>query len=295
MEPLEVFLRITQAIGVVDAQPVEHPGVRPTEHQGMGVGEDAFVFGSQADQGINVEKPAVAEIATGRAPKGQAIVLTLKQEVEGLGVGVDLGHHRIDGHGRLRPLRQEPAQMSPQYLFVAMPPLHTDPVCGGGQRQVRMRIGEEGQVVRWAAFGGTCQDHLQGSRADGEDVVVVADGKDAPLPPKTDLPSFQNSAIVVAKHRKQHSIGQSGLGRIPIDVEIRRIATRWTILEHIPPPGVVRPGDGHMVGHDIEYLAEPMSFKGFTEASMGLSSTEFVVHPMRIDHVIAMGAASRCL
>ena len=94
MQPLAIGLRVAQAIRVVNAHPVEHALSEPSQDQRVRVGEDLFVLHAQGDQGVNVEEPPIAEIASCGAPERQAIVLALEQRVQGIGIGVELGRPR---------------------------------------------------------------------------------------------------------------------------------------------------------------------------------------------------------
>ena len=97
---------------MVDAHAVEHALAEPAQDQRVRVGEDPLVLHAQADQGVDVEEAPIAEIAAGRAPERQPIVLALEQRVKRVGIGVELADHGIDGLGDLRLARPERASWS---------------------------------------------------------------------------------------------------------------------------------------------------------------------------------------
>ena len=120
-EAAQVALRVAQAVGMVDAQPVHHAPVEPGEDQLMGVEEDRLVLHAQGGQGVDVEEPAVVELPPGGAPEGQPVVLPLQQGVEPVGVGVDAPPPRR----RRRPPRPAPPA-------AAGPGWPAAPPCRGG-------------------------------------------------------------------------------------------------------------------------------------------------------------------
>ena len=66
---------------------------------------------------------------------------------------------------------------------------------------------------------------------------------------------------MITQHRQKNRVTQFGFGRIPVDIKKCRIAARRPVLENIPPPGVFPAADGHVVGHDIKHLLEPIFFE----------------------------------
>ena len=109
----QVALGVAQAVGVVDAQPVHHAAVEPFDEQLVGVDEYRLVLHAQRRQRVDVEEPAIVELAAGGAPEGEAVVLPFQQCIEAVGVGVDGRHLGVDGGGHRRLLPQQPGQAGP--------------------------------------------------------------------------------------------------------------------------------------------------------------------------------------
>lgn len=105
----------------------------------------------------------------------------------------------------------------------------------------------------------------------------------------------QYSTIVIAKNRNQQFIPEFSFERLPIDIEVRSVGTRWPILEHIPPVLIVSAGNRHVIGDDIQHLSEPHLPEPLAEARMSVRSPEFLIHAVVVHYVIAMQAAGRRL
>ena len=78
-QPVGVLLGVAQPVGVVDPQPVDDPLGDPPQDQLVRVGEDLGVLDPQADQRVDIEEAPVAELALGRAPVGDAVVLLFER------------------------------------------------------------------------------------------------------------------------------------------------------------------------------------------------------------------------
>ena len=79
--------------------------------------------------------------------------------------------------------------------------------------------------------------------------------------------------------------------RMPIDVEIRCIAARRPVFEHIPPILVVLARDGHVVRNDIQHLAQVAFAEPLAEAGVRLLAAQFRIDVVMIHHVVAVPAA----
>jgi hypothetical protein len=117
-------------------------------------------------------------------------------------------------------------------------------------------------------------------------MVVYGEGAISTSEPQ--LPDFEYAAVMIAEDRQEYARAQSALGRIPVDVEVCRITDRWYILEHIPPPRVLGTCDRHMIGHNVEHLAEPMAAESPAETGMSLSPAQLLVEAVGIDDIIAV-------
>ena len=103
VQPLQVARGVEQPVHVVDAQPVDQAADDQGDDHAVGVLEDLLVLDPQADEGLDVEEPAVVELLARRPPQRQPVILALQQGVEDVVVGVDRVHLGVDG-GRHRRL-----------------------------------------------------------------------------------------------------------------------------------------------------------------------------------------------
>ena len=120
-EPVAVLGGVAEAVGVVDAEAVDDPLVDPVEDEPVAVLEDLLILHPEADQGVDVEEPAVIQLLDGRLPVRQAIVLPFEQRIDLGRRGVDLGHGVVDRSGNVGLLLAEPGEQDRQDLLVAVP------------------------------------------------------------------------------------------------------------------------------------------------------------------------------
>ena len=295
VEPAEVVLGIAQAVRMVDPQAVEHAVAEPLQNEGVGVGEDAILLGAQAHQRVDVEEAAIAEVAAGRPPERQPVVLPLEQGVQRVGAGVDLVDHAGDRGRDVGLLAQEPVEELAQHFLVAMALLHAEPVRGRRERQAAERVGDEGQRVRARAHGRGAERLVERRRRQRKRVLVIGHREHRALAVQAERPRLQRAPVVLAQHRQQHGVAQAALRRIPVDVEVRRVAAGRPVLQHVPPPGVAAGGDGHVVGHHVEDLSEPVPGQREAEPRVALGPAQLLVHAAVIDHVVAVDAAGHRL
>ena len=62
-------------------------------------------------------------------------------------------------------------------------------------------------------------------------------------------------------------------------------------LEHVEPPGIISIVNSDMVGHEIEYQAEVMSFQRIAQSYESSFVAKLGIEPVMIDNVIAMRGA----
>ena len=74
-QPSEVALGVGEAVGVVDPEAVDDPGVVQVEQHGVGGVEDVVELDADRDQGVDVEEAPVVEHAVLVAPGGEHVVL----------------------------------------------------------------------------------------------------------------------------------------------------------------------------------------------------------------------------
>jgi hypothetical protein len=99
---------------------------------------------------------------------------------------------------------------------------------------------------------------------------------------------------VVAEDRQQHAVAQVRLGMGPFDVEVGSEAARRPVLEDVPPPRVVGT-DGHVVGHDVEHLAEPELTERLAERPVTRLPAQLRADAVVVDDVVAVRRAGHGL
>lgn len=102
------------------------------------------------------------------------------------------------------------------------------------------------------------------------------------------------AAILITQDRDQNFILQFDFVRMPIDVEPCGVAARRSIFENIPPGPILR-SRGHVIGHDVEHLAELQLLQALTKASVARFPAELFIYLIVINDVVPMHAARRSL
>jgi hypothetical protein len=100
---------------------------------------------------------------------------------------------------------------------------------------------------------------------------------------------------MIAKTGRQQFIAQPFLRGMPVDIEEKSVAARWSVLQNVPPIASTPAADGHVVGYDVQNLSEMISAQLLAKAIVRVSTAQLVIYPMRINHIVAMFAAGRGL
>src|SRR6266566_6378098 len=124
---------------------------------------------------------------------------------------------------------------------------------GFGDRLPEMseRIREKTQFRTAGALGAALQQLRNGFRRDRKSVVVIAEYKTPFAPLQCQLAGFDDPARMILQDREENLVAQPLLGRIPLYVEIGSIPAERPVLESVPPPGIERSGDRHMIWNDV--------------------------------------------
>ena len=290
-QPVQVALGVGEAVHVIDPQPVDCPFGDQAQDDAVGRLEDGLVFHPQPGERLDVEEPAVGQFLGRRPPVGQPVVLLAEQLVERVGVAVqrlDLG---VDRRRHVRPRLAQPGQPGAQHLLVVMP-------LGHRRRVGAVRVREPAEcgrhVVQLVGAGPRRrpgEQVVQRARRQRCLVLVVADAERPAPPLHGQLPRLQHPAVVVAEDRHQHRGRQLVLRRVPVDVEMGRVPARRPVLQHVPPPGVGPAGQRHVVGHDVEHLAESRLRQPPGQPAVGGLAAELGVEPAVVDDVVTVRAA----
>ena len=288
-QPLQVGAGIGQPVDVIDANAIDHSLGHPAPEQGVGSLEHPLVFNPQPHQRIDVEEAPVAQVSRRRTPVGQSTVLLAQEGVQRVGVQIQGGYLLVDRGGYARILGEQAAELTAQHLLVPMAAAQAGLGQIGGQRQIRQGIGDESEVGRSAASGGPRQRDGQRARRHRDGVLVVPDGEAASVTSHANLACVDEPPGVVAQHGKQHLVAQALLGWRPFDVEEVGEQAGRAVFQDVPPPGVAC-ADGHVVGDDVEQLAERVFTQPAAQTGVRLGAAQIGAHLLRIDDVVAVGA-----
>ncbi len=107
--------------------------------------------------------------------------------------------------------------------------------------------------------------------------------------PQLDVAVFEDHAVLLTEHGKEHPSFEIEPGGIPIYVEILGERRLSAPLENIQPPGVVATTNGHVVGDDVEDEAHPVPMQCIDEFAEFLLASELRVEPVMVDDVVAVG------
>ena len=110
---------------MVDPDPVQHARRQPAQHERVRFQEDGLILDAESRQAVDVEEPPVIDLLVGGPPILEAVVLTLEQGVESVGIG---GHHLrrhvqpgrgrgVDGQAVLEVAQHPPVGLGPQPEF----------------------------------------------------------------------------------------------------------------------------------------------------------------------------------
>lgn len=91
-QPLEITGRIAHAVRMIHPQPVDRAGRNLVQDQRVGRLVDVGIFHPQADERVDIEEAAVAEVARRGGPARQAPVLPPDERVERLRIRIDGCH-----------------------------------------------------------------------------------------------------------------------------------------------------------------------------------------------------------
>ena len=122
-------------------------------------------------------------------------------------------------------------------------------------------------------------------------MVVVGGFESALSVGDRNLAVFERMPELIAEHREQDFICQVSLGRLPVDIEKRRIRRTRSVLEHVKPPLVGTVRDAHVVGDGVDNHAHAVLPDSAGKLAKSVLATELRIEPSVIHHVIAMRAA----
>jgi hypothetical protein len=169
---------------------------------------------------------------------------------------------------------------------------------------VAQRGGDAGQrgagVARAQPGAGALEDGGGALRSQRKAVLEVADAELAGLgvPLQHQLAALEHPAVGVAEHRQHHLARQPRGQRVPVDVEVARVARGHAVLEHVGPPGVVVAQHPHVIGHQVDQLAHAVGLQRLRQALERGQAAELgidlvVGHDVVAVHAAGAGAVDR--
>ena len=228
LQRLEIARRVVQAIGMVDAQAVDHPGRGEVERKSLRRLEHFLPLHAQGRQFVDVEKAPVVDVVGGHAPVRQSPGLGFDQRMQrvALAFAVQMGYGSVDGiaHGGLARC---PAGKATLEQFLVARALDQGLLPGRvAMRQVAERGGHAGkafgQIGIVDALAGRGQHQRITVRRQRKPVLVIAQHQASRfgLEGQHQFAARQRVAVVIAQHGHQHLAGQLDVEREPIDVEM---------------------------------------------------------------------------
>ena len=306
LEPTEVFARIEQAVGMIDADAADLAVAEETQDQLMRRIEDVLALHAEGGQLVDVEEPAVVDLLRGDAPKSEPIRLVVEhlfEQIETRGVAgraVELGHRAGDEVADRRILRGQRSEAPLDDLLLALPFGDEGGVGLVAARQMLDRGEDALEFVESRVAGAELrlqlrqpvhEDKSVAARSDGEAVVEVADRERAGVVFELQLLRFEDLDVRFAEDRDEDAALELGAGRRgPGDVEVAGVGRRRAVLEDVVPPGVFAADHGHVVGDDVEQNAHAARLESIDPGiELGLGA-DFGIEVVVIGDVVAVRA-----
>ena len=110
------------------------------------------------------------------------------------------------------------------------------------EKKLRQRAGPTARLVK---------DQVDRAGRDRHGVIVVVNARVPVFDGYLDVLALEFGAILVAQNGQKKLVAQSGLERLPVNVEVFGIPRGVAILQHVLPPDGVVPHP-HVVGHDVQ-------------------------------------------
>src|SRR5229473_2145172 len=132
---------------------------------------------------------------------------------------------------------------------------------------------------------------LRGNR---EGAIVIAQHQRAIHEGESELAPLEHNPVLIAEDREENLVLQLFCDRVPIDVEVLGVERSGAIFEHVVPPGIAAI-DPHVVGNEIEQLAQAPRLERGTERGVLLRGADLRIESVVVYHVVPVRAARRRL
>src|ERR1019366_7650297 len=106
-----------------------------------------------------------------------------------------------------------------------------------------------------------------------------------------ELARLQLGSVLVTEERDEQLVMQIAIVRVPVDVEPAGVVGFGAPFEYVEPERVVGAANAHMVGHEVQDLAEAGCGERRRHVTVILFGAEFGIEQEMIGDVVAVGAA----
>ncbi len=128
---------------------------------------------------------------------------------------------------------------------------------------------------------------------DRERRFPVVDSERAVLEDQLELAPLKHLAVLTTEEGQEHLAAQLTLDRIPVDIEVVRVAGSVPVLEHVLPPDVLPTLDAHVVWHEIDDQPQVTGMQRRDEGIEIVPRSDLgIQHPV-VDHVVAVHGPRR--
>ena len=255
---------------MVDAQSVDPPARGQVERQSLRGLEHRAALDAQGRQFVDVEEAPVVDLVGRDAPVREPLGLRLEQRDAARRARGPLSvatarRSRAPRRGRVAHGARASCALEQFLVACALGdggrrPVHASPA--GGARPWRAR-GERRRPHASPAEAGAGAASRSGGCISGRRAGSGARSSAAPKLPR----SASTTAAAARRARAPSPYGspstgsstlpaRRGVERLPVDVEVPRIARGHAVLEHVDPPRVVGAEHAHVVGHEVDQQAE---------------------------------------
>ena len=237
---------------------------------------------------VDVEKAPVIDVVGGHAEIRRTPVLRLNQRVE-IAPGLRVSGYSAESIDRLADRRAHVfmrGRRTRELHFQVRRPLR---LLRTPLRQIRKRVAQPLQLRMRIA-----QNARVVQRADRQLVRSVSPHGERSgllLESQLELARVQLDSVLVSQKGRQQLVAKISSLRLPIDIEPAGVRRIRTPLEHVQPVRIVRAAHTHVVGHEIQNLAEAVFTQRRDHALECRRIAELGMKRVVVHDVVAVGAA----
>ena len=308
LQAAEIVAGGVEAVDVIDAQTGDRAAAHELERETVDLLEDERIFHAQRGELVDVEEAAVVDLFGGDAPVREAVRLQVQQPVERVeaarlpGAAVQPADAALDQIADAAAGGGERREAPLDDLLLARAHRHRRGITIAARRQVAaggedalQLVGVGAGVILEPLVNRALEHRGVGVRRDRQRLIEVADEERAVAVGELQLLALEHLAVLAAEDRDQDLVGELILHRVPLDVEEAGEARARAVLEDVEPPRVGRPGDAHMVGHEVHDVAHAAGLQRRDPGPVVLVRADLRVEARGIGDVVAVRAAGHRL